>query len=113
MAIVPGFLTALLLAAIKGAVRFQTAYANRRDAKALTEWDARALKDIGLTPGDVRGAMAAPLHTDPTHILSLIAAGRDVAPRRDSASRTTPSGVVSASKGRLGNLPSAEPVLCT
>lgn len=113
MAIVPGFLTALLLAAVKGAVRFQTAYANRREARILTEWDARALKDIGLTPGDVRGAMAAPLYMDPTQLLSLIAAGREPRARRDSASHATPSGVVLVSKGRLGNLPSAEPVLCS
>ncbi len=118
MAILPGFMTALILAAAKSAVRFQTAMANRRAAKELLHWDARALKDIGLTRGDVRGALAEPLNTDPTEFLSLIAAGREVAPRRDGANRMPatgrkPAGMPAVSKGRLGNLPSAEPVLCS
>lgn len=116
MALVPGFLTSLLIAASKGVVRIQTAIANRRAAKALLDWDARALKDIGLMRSDVRGALAEPLHADPTVHLSLIAAGRTTRVRRDSATRTSftaPAATTpAASKGRLGNLPSAEPVLC-
>lgn len=116
MAISPGFLTSLLIAAAKGVQRVQTAIANRRAAKALLDWDSRALKDIGLTRSDVRGALAEPLHADPTVHLSLIAAGRTTRTRRDSATRTsfTAPAVTApaASKGRLGNLPSAEPVLC-
>jgi uncharacterized protein YjiS (DUF1127 family) len=112
MAIVPGFMTALVLAVAKSAVRIQTAMANRRAARELMSWDERALKDIGLTRGDVRGAMLLPLHEDPTQLLSLIAAGRDRHTRRDGASRKRPSGLVLASKDRLGILPSAEPALC-
>ena len=112
MAIVPGFITALLLAAVKGVVQLHTAMANRRAAKELLNWDARALKDIGLTRGDVRGALAESFSADPTVSLSLIAAGRDVTPRRDGAVRPSPAKATAVSKDRLGILPSAEPALC-
>jgi uncharacterized protein YjiS (DUF1127 family) len=112
MAIVPGFVTTLLLASAKGVAHFQAALANRRAAKALLDWDHRALKDIGLTRGDVRGALSAPFHEDPTTFLSLIAAGREPRIRRDGASRQMSSDIEPAGKARLGNLPSAESVLC-
>ncbi|KAF0230317.1 MAG: hypothetical protein FD175_1639 [Beijerinckiaceae bacterium] len=117
MAIFSGFLTSLLIAGSKGVVRIQTAMANRRAAKELLTWDEQALKDIGLTRSDVRGALATSFHTDPTHSLSLIAAGYETRTRRDGANRPMPAGpkpagAVAVSKGRLGNLPSAEPVLC-
>jgi uncharacterized protein YjiS (DUF1127 family) len=111
MAIVPGFLTALLLSAVKGVVQIRTAMSNRRAAKELLNWDARSLKDIGLTRGDVRGALAESVVSDPTVSLSLIAAKRNVAPRRDAAVRPLPK-AAAASPARLGTLPSAEPVLC-
>jgi uncharacterized protein YjiS (DUF1127 family) len=111
MAIVPGFITSLLLAAVKGVVRIHTAMANRRAAKELLNWDHRALKDIGLTRGDVRGALSEPVFADPTVSLSLIAAGREVTVRRDGAARPLPK-AAAVSKDRLGNLPSAEPALC-
>lgn len=113
MALVPGFLTALVLAAAKTVARVQVALANRRAAQELMNWDHRALKDIGLSRSDVRGALALPLSEDPTKLLSLIAAGRETPVRRDSAGRVQLSGRTSAGKDRLGNLPSAEPALCT
>ena len=73
MAIVPGFITALLLSAAKRVVQLHTAIENRRAAKELLNWDHRALKDIGLTRGDVRGALAGSISADPTVSLSLIA----------------------------------------
>ncbi|HUN11877.1 MAG TPA: DUF1127 domain-containing protein [Rhabdaerophilum sp.] len=112
MALVPGFLTALVLAAAKAVVRFQAVLANRRAAQELMNWDHRSLKDIGLSRSDVRGALQLPLTEDPTKLLSLIAAGRETPVRRDGAGRTQPSGSVAAGKDRLGNLPSAEPALC-
>lgn len=117
MAVFSGFLTSLLISGSKGVVRLQTAMANRRAAKELLGWDDEALKDIGLTRSDVRGALETPLHTDPTHHLSLIAAGYETRTRRDSANHTTsmghkPVGAAAVSNARLGNLPSAEPVLC-
>lgn len=113
MALIPGFLTTLIVATAKQVVRFETAVANRRAAKALLEWDARALKDIGLTRGDVRGALSQSVLEDPTLTLSLIAAGREFHGRRDSASRPQSDDRAPASKVRLGKLPSAEPVPCT
>lgn len=112
MALAPGFLTALLIALAKGAVRFQTALANRRAAKDLLDWDTRSLKDIGLTRSDVRGALSLPVNEDPTHFLSLIAAGGEVRSRRDGVGHAQPQGLGVASKTRLGTLPSAEPALC-
>ena len=41
MALVPGFLTALVLAAAKAVVRFQAVLANRRAAQELMNWDHR------------------------------------------------------------------------
>ena len=117
MAISPGFMTSLILALAKVGARFQTALVNRRAANELLDWDARALKDIGLTRSDLRGALASPLFKDPTEFLSLIAAGREVGARQDGAVRSRndgrkPAVPAAESKGRHGNLPSAEPALC-
>jgi uncharacterized protein YjiS (DUF1127 family) len=73
--------TALLALALKAArtgaavaapvVRGLTsAIANRVAVQRLTDLDDRALKDIGLTRGDVAGALSVPLHVDPSAILS-------------------------------------------
>lgn len=68
MMIAPGFFA--LLASI--ATRVATAVANRRAAQDLAEWDARALKDIGLTQADVRGALSLPIYEDPTMLLASL-----------------------------------------
>jgi uncharacterized protein YjiS (DUF1127 family) len=68
MLIAPGFFA--LLASI--ASRVAKAVANRRAAQELAEWDARALKDIGLTQADVQGALALPFHEDPTVLLASL-----------------------------------------
>jgi uncharacterized protein YjiS (DUF1127 family) len=113
MAILPGTLTALVIAAAKLASNVRTAMANRRAARELLDWDNRALKDIGLSRSDVRGALALPLATDPTMALSLIAAGGAARARRaDPADRTVPA-VRRDATGSSGILPSAGPVLCT
>jgi uncharacterized protein YjiS (DUF1127 family) len=104
-------ITSLLLAAVKGVVRIHTAMANRRAAKELLNWDHRALKDIGLTRVDVRGALSNSAFADPTISLSLIAAGREVTVRRDDAARPLPQ-AAAVSKDRLSTLPSAEPAFC-
>jgi uncharacterized protein YjiS (DUF1127 family) len=46
---------------------------NRREVLALSGLDDRALKDIGLTRTDVHGALAAPIHQDPSAILRDLA----------------------------------------
>ena len=78
MAFFPGFSTAFVIAVAKAVAGLKTALANRQAAKRLLEWDDRALKDIGLTRSDVRGAVSLPIAEDPTEFLSLIAAGREV-----------------------------------
>jgi hypothetical protein len=70
MALIPGTFLSLCLSAAKGLGRVVRATANRRQAHALTEWDARALKDIGLTQSDVVGALSLPYHRDPTEHLA-------------------------------------------
>ena len=42
---------------------------NRRAIARLMEWDAHMLRDIGLTPGDVRAALASPVGDDPSYRL--------------------------------------------
>jgi uncharacterized protein YjiS (DUF1127 family) len=108
MAIFPGFFTAAILASSKAALRVIAALENRRHAQELAFWDARALKDIGLTKGDLDGAMALPLHRDPTEFLSHVAAGRKPMLRRSVAVNGT-SRPAATHLDRLGNLPSAEP----
>lgn len=108
MAIFPGFFTAALLATSKTVLRAVAAMENRRHAQELASWDARALKDIGLTKGDLDGALALPLHRDPTEFLSHVAAGRKPLPRRSVAVKGT-SRPPAMHQDRLGTLPSAEP----
>ena len=42
---------------------------HRREVKALAELDERTLKDIGLSPGDVDGALAEPFFRNPSLVL--------------------------------------------
>ena len=65
--------TATALARIAGTWR---AMRNRRAVAKLLEWDSHMLKDIGLTAGDVRSAMAGPLHEDPSFRLSVLSVER-------------------------------------
>ena len=73
--------TGLLALALKGArtafavvkpatVRIADALRNRLAVQRLRDLDDRALKDIGLVRSDVAGALAAPLHVDPSSVLS-------------------------------------------
>jgi uncharacterized protein YjiS (DUF1127 family) len=49
---------------------------NRRQVAKLLEWDSRMLRDIGVTQGDVRSAMASPLGEDPSYRLGAMARER-------------------------------------
>ena len=73
--------TGLLALALKGArtviaafvpatARVAAALVHRRAVMRLSELDDRALKDIGLVRSDLAGALSAPLHVDPSLILS-------------------------------------------
>jgi uncharacterized protein YjiS (DUF1127 family) len=64
-----------LLRAALGIVR-QTgavlkALRHRREVLRLADLDDRVLKDIGLLRSDVEGALLAPLHEDPSKVLSF------------------------------------------
>lgn len=48
-----------------------TAVRNRFAGRALLSMDERMLKDIGLTPDDVRSAYSQPVREDPTMVLRL------------------------------------------
>jgi uncharacterized protein YjiS (DUF1127 family) len=71
-----GFLLPLFSAALHGAVSMLEAIRNRHQVAKLLDWDSRMLRDIGLTPGDVRSAMAAPLGDDPSYRLDRMARER-------------------------------------
>ena len=45
-------------------------YRARQTLHLLSQMDARELRDIGLTPHDVRSAYALPLDADPTRLLA-------------------------------------------
>jgi|GEM_PF-2364341 len=112
MAIVPGLFSALLIAASKAAARFAKTLANRREARQLSEWDARALKDIGLTRSDVMGALSEPITRDPTLYLAMVAAGRKPHPDASGASGAWASPAPPRAAD-FGDLPSARAALCT
>jgi uncharacterized protein YjiS (DUF1127 family) len=61
---------------LQHAVTFLEAVRNRRQVAKLLSWDARMLRDIGLTPGDVRSAMASPFGDDPSCRLDTMARER-------------------------------------
>jgi len=67
--------------ALAGAVQAWQAMRNRRAVAGLLEWDDRMLRDIGLTRGDVRAAMAGPVHEDPSSRLADTCAERRAARR--------------------------------
>ncbi len=49
---------------------------NRRSVARLLEWDDHMLRDIGLTPGDVRSALASPMADDPSYRLAAMSVER-------------------------------------
>jgi len=71
-----GFLLTFVSAALHQAAAMLEAMRNRRQVARLLDWDSHMLRDIGLTPGDVRSAMAAPLGDDPSCRLDRLARER-------------------------------------
>ena len=54
-------------------------YQNRRAIAKLLEMDAAGLRDLGLTRGDVAGALALPMSRDPsTHLAEQLGERRRV-----------------------------------
>ena len=57
------------------------AWRNRHQVARLLAFDNRMLSDIGITPGDVRSAMAMPVSSDPSSHLADLAQERRTAQR--------------------------------
>ena len=66
----------LVSAVLRHAAAFVEAMRNRRQVAKLLSWDSHMLRDIGLTQGDVRSAMASPFGDDPSCRLDGIARER-------------------------------------
>lgn len=64
-------LAAVPARALGGAVRLGRALAHRAAVRQLAEFDDRMLADIGLSRSEVMGALAEPLHRDPSTVLLL------------------------------------------
>lgn len=79
------------IAAVRGAVArvkaMVRAWQNRRDVRALLEFDDRMLADIGLTRTDVTSALASPPDVDPSRRLRVIAVERRAAHRAQARER--------------------------
>jgi uncharacterized protein YjiS (DUF1127 family) len=71
-----GLLFPLVSAMLQHAAAYIEVVRNRRQVAKLLHWDSRMLRDIGLTPGDVRSAMASPLGDDPSYRLETMARER-------------------------------------
>ena len=67
--------------------RYWRARQHRREMRDLLSWDAHALKDIGLTPMDVRLAHALPSGVDPTTQLRVFAVERRANERAQAQER--------------------------
>jgi uncharacterized protein YjiS (DUF1127 family) len=80
MAFVPSLIT-LFSPLARRAATVMRALENRRAIRRLTELDAHQLKDIGLTRGQVIGALETPLLHDPSATL-LDVTGRGGVRRR-------------------------------
>ena len=74
-------------AAFARAEAFLRAVRNRRSVAKLLEWDDRMLRDIGLTPGDVRSVMALPAADDPSYRLGVLSIERRTAFRAGATER--------------------------
>lgn len=77
--------------------RLWKAWRHRTQVAPLAQLDERMLADIGLTPSDVRSALAAPFGEDPSMTLQRLAHERRVARRealRESAAELPRSTVL-------------------
>ena len=66
---------------------FSRSIRNRRTVAQLLHWDEHMLRDIGLTPGDVRAALALPGGEDPSRRLGVLSTERRAAIRAEARER--------------------------
>lgn len=110
MSFFTGFLLPLCLSAAKGVARFAMVIRNRRQLHELSHWDRHALKDIGLTPSDIVGALSLPLHRDPSEHLAQMS-GRSPRASLEESLRGDHETDVSRGKARSAPQPSRRPAL--
>jgi uncharacterized protein YjiS (DUF1127 family) len=111
MSLFPGFLVPLGLSAAKRIRKFVEVIQNRRQLRELSHWDRHALKDIGLTPSDLVGALSLPLYRDPSEQLAQMS-GRS--PRQSIEDCLREKHQANVSQGRIAGLaplPSNRPAL--
>lgn len=111
MSFFTGFFVPLGLSAAKRIRKFVGVIQNRRQLHELSHWDRHALKDIGLTPSDLVGALSLPLHRDPSEHLAQMS-GRS--PRQSLEERLREKHQANVSQGRIARparLPSSRPAL--
>ncbi|MDQ0470422.1 DUF1127 domain-containing protein [Labrys wisconsinensis] len=95
-----GFVASVAAAArtvVRGVGRILTALKNRRQVASLLEADPGMLRDLGLTPMDVHGALAEPLWRDPSARLLIWSVERRAAAR--AAARDNLLGLASEPDG--------------
>ncbi len=78
--VAPAFLS-VPVRALGGLGRLGRALAHRAAVRQLAEFDDRMLADIGLSRSEVIGALAEPLHRDPSTVLLLRSLERRPRPR--------------------------------
>ena len=78
---------------------------NRRSVARLLELDAHMLRDIGLVPGDVHAALAAPMGHDPSSHLHAMALERRMAVRAAAGERLARQGYFLRTTLRRAPLP--------
>lgn len=110
MSFLTGFLIPLGLSAAKSIRKFGEVIQNRRQLHELSHWDRHALKDIGLTPSDLVGALSLPLHQDPSEHLAQMS-GRSPRTSLEETLRGSRQAVVSQGKARQAPLPCNRPAL--
>ena len=111
MSFFTGVLVPLGLSAAKRIRKFVGVIQNRRQLHELSHWDRHALKDIGLTPSDLVGALSLPLHRDPSEHLAQMS-GRS--PRQSLEECLREKHQANVSQGRIARparLPSSRPAL--
>ncbi|MBB4304128.1 uncharacterized protein YjiS (DUF1127 family) [Rhodobium orientis] len=69
------------------AVRRWRIHRNRREVRQLLDWNAHSLKDIGLTPMDVRLAASMPGSVDSSTRLRILAVERRAGERAQARER--------------------------
>ena len=86
-------LAAVVSTLLQNVLAYVEAMRHRRQVAKLLSWDAHMLRDIGLTEGDVRSAMASPMRDDPSYRLDALARERRGAGQAQARERALRDGL--------------------